>query len=79
MWCVCMCMHKHAKLYRRVWGHRPQEILEIRCSEIASEAISKCRYQGGFGGFSSPRFLDLWDLGSMEYENQMYLCIDALH
>ena len=60
-------------------GIHPQEILEIRCSEIASEAISRCRYQGDFGGFSSPRFRDLWDLGIMEYENQMYLCIDALH
>ena len=54
VWCVCTCMHKHRKLYKRVWGHRPQEIFEIRCSEMASEAILRCRYQGGFGGFSSP-------------------------
>ena len=33
-----VCMHKHTKLGGS-GGMLPQEILEIRCSEIASEAI----------------------------------------
>ena len=33
-------MHKHARLYRGVWGHAsPGNFSEIRCSEIVSEVI----------------------------------------
>ena len=35
---VYVCMHKHVRL-GGIWGHTPSEKLEIRCSEIASEAI----------------------------------------
>ena len=36
---VYVCINKQARKTRGVWGDAPQEILEIRCSEITSGAI----------------------------------------
>ena len=36
---VYVCINKQARKTRGVWGDTPQEILEIRCSEITSGAI----------------------------------------